>query len=134
VYPVQLEDATDFQLVFSFEQGGYKNQVSGQVGYTHEAAAAKFSRKVASKYYDVEPQGIYGYIYGGSGGSMQTVGVMENTEGIPHGRGSVRSRHPNQHAQQLHCKSCSVLWHTLSYKVSVSSILALAAFQYLPVG
>jgi hypothetical protein len=82
VYPLQTADARDFQLAFSFEQGGYRVQVSGKVGYRHEAAAAKFSREVASKYYGVPPDEIYGYIYGGSGGSIQTVGAMENTMGI----------------------------------------------------
>ncbi len=41
------------------------------------AAAARYSRKLAQEMYGVER--IYGYIYGGSGGGYRTMGSIENT-------------------------------------------------------
>lgn len=41
------------------------------------AAAARFSRKLAQEMYGVER--VYGYIYGGSGGGYRTMGSIENT-------------------------------------------------------
>lgn len=36
----------------------------------------------AAKYYDVDPKDIYGYVYGGSGGSFVTIRALENTYGV----------------------------------------------------
>lgn len=52
------------------------------MGYRGDAAAAKFSKEIAREYYGDTVEQIYGYIYGGSGGSLQTVGAMENTIGV----------------------------------------------------
>lgn len=48
--------------------------------YRVNAAAAKFSRVVAARLYDDHRP--FGYLYGGSGGSMQTMGSMQNTRGV----------------------------------------------------
>ncbi|KAH7361681.1 hypothetical protein B0T11DRAFT_317586 [Plectosphaerella cucumerina] len=71
--------ADDYVISFGVDSGAYTVQVSGTLGYRADAAAAKFSRKVAREYYDMPSGQIYGYIYGGSGGSFQVVGVMEQT-------------------------------------------------------
>jgi hypothetical protein len=48
--------------------------------YRANAAAAQFSRKVATEMYGgARP---YGYLYGGSGGGYRTLGSMENTNGV----------------------------------------------------
>jgi hypothetical protein len=50
------------------------------VGYRASAAVARYSRQVASEMYgDHRP---YGYVYGGSGGSLKTVGCFENCPGV----------------------------------------------------
>lgn len=48
--------------------------------YRANAAAAAFSRVVASKLFGERRH--YGYCFGGSGGAFRTVGGMENTEGV----------------------------------------------------
>lgn len=76
--------ATDRQLEFSLASGGYAVQAGNaavSVGYRHDAAAAKFARQVAADYYRSD-QPISGYLYGGSGGSLQTIGAAENTDGV----------------------------------------------------
>ncbi|KAL2809883.1 hypothetical protein BJX63DRAFT_445034 [Aspergillus granulosus] len=85
VYPLQNSTAEDESIAFSVDSGAYTLRVAGRVGYRGEAAAAKFSRRVACQYYegkDTSCERIYGYIYGGSGGSLQTIGAMENTIGV----------------------------------------------------
>lgn len=47
------------------------------VGYRVNAAAAKFSRRVAADMYG--PHRPYGYLHGGSGGAYQTISSAENT-------------------------------------------------------
>jgi hypothetical protein len=50
------------------------------VGYRASAAAAKYSRVLASKMYgDHRP---YGYLFGGSGGAFKTIGCVENCIGV----------------------------------------------------
>src|SRR5437016_5379316 len=49
-------------------------------GYRVNAAAAKFSRRVAAAIYG--PHRAYGYLYGGSGGAYQTVTSAEMTSGV----------------------------------------------------
>ncbi|KAF7555024.1 hypothetical protein G7Z17_g2468 [Cylindrodendrum hubeiense] len=82
VYPLQSSIASDYDIRFSAESGAYAVRVSGTLGYRADAAAAKFARTLAGKYYKRESAGIYGYIYGGSGGSLQTIGAIENTFGV----------------------------------------------------
>ncbi|WP_342043600.1 Tat pathway signal sequence domain protein [Bacillus sp. OTU2372] len=81
VYPLIDENATDETLSFGADSGAYTVQTNGGGGYRVDAAAAKFSRTVAASYYGSSER-IYGYIYGGSGGSFQTIGAIENTSGI----------------------------------------------------
>lgn len=81
VYPLQDENATDVNVSFGADSGAYTVQTNGGGGYRVDAAAAKFSRIVAAKYYGWFGR-IYGYIYGGSGGSYQTIGALEGSEGV----------------------------------------------------
>ncbi|KAL2693505.1 hypothetical protein Neosp_000065 [[Neocosmospora] mangrovei] len=78
-YPLQSADAPDRVIAFAADSGGYALQVSGSVGYRAEAAGAKFSKVIAREYYDAPGRKIHGYVQGGSGGSLQTVAMMENT-------------------------------------------------------
>ncbi|KAL4789746.1 hypothetical protein BDV19DRAFT_382853 [Aspergillus venezuelensis] len=86
VYPLQNSTAEDEAIAFGIDSGAYTLRVAGRVGYRAEAAAAKFSRRVACQYYygdkDMCSEHIYGYVYGGSGGSLQTIGAIENTVGV----------------------------------------------------
>lgn len=82
VYPTQTENATDEAIAFGADSGGYTVQINGGIGYRADAAAAKFSRKIAAEFYQQHKGHIHGYIYGGSGGSLQTAGALENTEGV----------------------------------------------------
>jgi hypothetical protein len=50
------------------------------VPWRASAATAKYSRVLAAEMYG--PGRIYGYVYGGSGGSYKTFGCIENTVGI----------------------------------------------------
>ncbi|KAL0941999.1 pkd domain containing protein [Colletotrichum truncatum] len=84
VYPTQTENATDETIAFGADSGGYTVQLGGGTGYQANAAVAKLSRQVASTYYQHNGS-IYGYIYGGSGGSLQTAGAMENTQDVWNG-------------------------------------------------
>ncbi|MFD2329340.1 PKD domain-containing protein [Cohnella sp. GCM10020058] len=81
VYPLQDERATDVNVSFGADSGAYTVQTNGGGGYRVDAAAAKFSKTVAADYYGW-PGRIYGYIYGGSGGSYQTIGALEGSEGV----------------------------------------------------
>jgi hypothetical protein len=81
-YPLTDQNATDRVIAFGAASGGYTVQASGTSGYRHAAAAAKFAETVAADYYDSGPRRIYGYLYGPSGGSFQTVGAIENTSGV----------------------------------------------------
>jgi hypothetical protein len=79
VYPIASDLARESLVGFAAESGGYAVQVTGALGYRHEAAAAKLSRELAAEYYAVQETQINGYIYGGSGGSYQVSGALENT-------------------------------------------------------
>jgi hypothetical protein len=93
VYPLQNEIAKDdpaFQppgigtegsIAFGAASGAYTVQTNGGSGYRVDAAAAKFSKTVAAGYYGTS-QRIYGYEYGGSGGSFQAISGIENTTGV----------------------------------------------------
>ncbi|KAL2803249.1 hypothetical protein BJX63DRAFT_437109 [Aspergillus granulosus] len=85
VYPLQNSTAEDDAIAFGADSGAYTVRVAAGVGYRGDAAVAKFSKLVANEYYgdkDSESARIYGYIYGGSGGSLQTIGALENTQGV----------------------------------------------------
>ncbi|KAG4440841.1 hypothetical protein IFR05_003654 [Cadophora sp. M221] len=87
VYPLQNDDANSVvpdTVAFCFDSKAYIVQVTGTTsGYRGDAAGAKLSRKIAAKYYNLpSTRHIYGYVYGGSGGSLVTVGAIENTKGI----------------------------------------------------
>jgi hypothetical protein len=61
--------------------GGDIRDASGLGGYRVNAAAAKYSRIVAADVYGTTSR-PRGYLYGGSGGAYQTLGAMENTQGV----------------------------------------------------
>lgn len=50
------------------------------MGYRVNAAAAKFSKTIATEMYGEHR--TYGYLYGGSGGAFQTIAGLENTVGV----------------------------------------------------
>lgn len=81
VYPLLDENATAEDIAFGADSGAYIVQTNGGTGYRVDAAAAKFSRTYAARYYGWSRR-IHGYIYGGSGGSYQTFGAIENTSGV----------------------------------------------------
>jgi hypothetical protein len=77
--------ASDRAIGFSIASGGYAVQTGNAgttLGYRHTAAAAKFAEKFAADYYHSGNREIYGYLYGPSGGSFQTTGAAENTNGV----------------------------------------------------
>ncbi|MEV5827668.1 hypothetical protein AB0L25_19065 [Spirillospora sp. NPDC052242] len=82
VYPTQDANATAETIGSGADAGAYTVQVTGTPGYRADAAAAKFSRTVAARHYASPGKRIHGYVYGGSGGSYQTIGAMENTTGV----------------------------------------------------
>ncbi|HEY9309275.1 MAG TPA: PKD domain-containing protein [Microbacterium sp.] len=76
--------ASDRAIGFALASGGYAVQAgngSVSLGYRHAAAAAKYAETVAAAYYGSDRE-IFGYLYGPSGGSFQTVGAAENTNGV----------------------------------------------------
>lgn len=81
VYPTIDQNITDENLEFDVASGGYAVQTNSGGGYRVDAAAAKFAKTVAARYYGATGR-IYGYVWGGSGGSYQTVGATENSTGV----------------------------------------------------
>ncbi|KAL0940303.1 pkd domain containing protein [Colletotrichum truncatum] len=81
-FPTQHENATDEVIGFALDSHAYAVQATGSRGFQAEAAAAQFSRVVARRYYGSCSRRIYGYLYGGSGGSLQVIGAVENSIGI----------------------------------------------------
>lgn len=90
-FPIQFDVAMG-DLGFTLDSGAYYVQTNlggmermripdPSIGaYRVNAAAAKYSRKVAAEIYgDHRP---YGYLFGGSGGSYQVMGAAENTTGV----------------------------------------------------
>jgi hypothetical protein len=74
------------------------------IGYRASAAVAQYSRVLAAEFYG--PHRPYGYIYGGSGGSLKTVAAFENTfnvwdGAVPYIYGSPMSM-PNVFTVQAH--------------------------------
>ncbi|WP_462402412.1 Tat pathway signal sequence domain protein [Pseudomonas sp. Marseille-QA0332] len=82
VYPFTDGLGTQQELTFAYESGAYLVKTGGSSGYRADAAAAKFSRQVARDYYAGSRPKVYGYVYGGSGGSYQTIAAMENSVGV----------------------------------------------------
>jgi hypothetical protein len=90
-FPIAFDVATG-DLGFSFDSGAYyvQTNLGGADGrppadptiaaYRVNAAAAKYSRQVAAELYG--PHRPFGYLFGGSGGSYQTIGAAENTQGV----------------------------------------------------
>lgn len=69
---------------FAFTHGAYIVGIAPgnpTVGYRVDAAAAKLAKAYAAKLYGT-PSRIYGYIFGLSGGSVQTMGAAEGTSGV----------------------------------------------------
>ncbi|KAH8896056.1 hypothetical protein GQ53DRAFT_779340 [Thozetella sp. PMI_491] len=82
VYPTQDANADGQTIGFGSDSGAYTVQITGSSGYRADAAAAKFSKTIAAKYYQYSELPIYGYVYGGSGGSYMAVGAVEETVGV----------------------------------------------------
>lgn len=84
-YPLNLEMLNTVDARFAFETGGGFTvgitPGSTDVGYRVPAAAAKLAKDYARKFYGTT-QRIYGYMYGQSGGSVQTIGAAEGTTGV----------------------------------------------------
>ena len=90
-FPIPFDVATG-NLGFTLDSGAYYVQTNlggtdrtpfadpAIAAYRVNAAAAKYSRQVASDIYGKHRP--YGYLFGGSGGSYQTIGAAENTEGV----------------------------------------------------
>ena len=81
-YPFTDGTASAQSLQFGSKSGAYIVKTGQSSGYRADAAAAKFSRQVARDYYGLGDEHIYGYVYGGSGGSYQTIAAVENSEGV----------------------------------------------------
>ena len=90
-FPIQFEVAVG-DLGFTLASGAYYVQTNNGLvfrnpgadpaiaAYRVNAAAAKFSRKVAAELYGEHRP--WGYLFGGSGGAYQTMGAAENTSGV----------------------------------------------------
>ncbi|KAF5704858.1 OPT family small oligopeptide transporter [Fusarium globosum] len=74
--------ASEREIGFRADSGGYTVRASGLPTYRGDATTAKFSMVIAREYYKPKANKIHGYIYGGSGGSLVTVRAMENTISI----------------------------------------------------
>jgi len=74
-------EAVREDLEFYADSGAYTITVQkGLLGHVAHASAAHVSRTVAKNFYGYEGK-IYGYLYGGSGGSMQSIGALEVSTG-----------------------------------------------------
>ena len=74
-------DAVTTDLAFDLDSGAYSITIpAGAMGHIKQASAAHVSRTIAKNYYDYDEK-IYGYLEGGSGGSMQTIGAIEASTG-----------------------------------------------------
>ena len=82
VHPFLYLDSVIEDFAFYSASGGYSISVpQGIMGHADHAAAAHVSRTIAKNYYEYNEK-IYGYLYGGSGGSMQTIGGLEVSTGL----------------------------------------------------
>jgi hypothetical protein len=84
-YPLNIEMLNIVDARFAFETGGgYTvgvNPGNPNVGFRVPAAAAKLAKAYARKHYGTNER-IYGYMYGQSGGSVQTIAAAEGTTGV----------------------------------------------------
>lgn len=84
-YPLNIEMLNVVHTRFAFETGGgYTvgvNPGNPNVGFRVPAAAAKLAKAYARKHYGTNER-IYGYMYGQSGGSVQTIAAAEGTTGV----------------------------------------------------
>ena len=90
-FPIQFDVAIG-NLGFTIDSGAYYVQTNlggadrmppadpAIAAYRVNAAAAKYSRVLAIELYGEHRP--YGYLFGGSGGSYQTIGSAENTRGV----------------------------------------------------
>lgn len=90
-FPIAFDVATG-NLGFTLDSGAYYVQTNlggadrtpladpAMAAYRVNAAAAKYSRIVVAELYGAHRP--YGYLFGGSGGSYQTIGSAENTSGV----------------------------------------------------
>ncbi|KAL1889861.1 hypothetical protein Sste5346_008584 [Sporothrix stenoceras] len=109
-YPVQQSTALPRNIVAALDGGAYFLQVKGAIGgFRADAAAAKFSKTVAAKYYGDASRRIYGYIYGGSGGSYVTVGAMEGSTGVWDGGVPIVIGSPGGNPQNLSVRALANL-------------------------
>lgn len=82
LYPYTDGIPDDETLRFGAESGAYIVQTGASSGYRADASAARFSREVARDFYGVKNKHIFGYVYGGSGGSYQTIAAIENSQDV----------------------------------------------------
>ncbi len=83
-YPLPFDMLNTVDDRFAFTNGGYTvgiNPGNPNVGYRVPAAAAKLAKAYANKLYGNTAR-IYGYLYGQSGGSVQSIGASEGTSGV----------------------------------------------------
>lgn len=84
-YPLNLPMLNTVDLRFAFETaGGYTVGImpgNPNLGYRVPAAAAKLAKEYARKFYSTDAR-IFGYLYGQSGGSVQTIAAAETTTGV----------------------------------------------------
>lgn len=90
-FPIPFDVATG-NLGFTFDSGAYYVQTNlggadrtpladpAMAAYRVNAAAARYSRQLAAEFYGEHRP--WGYLFGGSGGSYQTIGSAENTRGV----------------------------------------------------
>ncbi|KAK2674229.1 PKD domain superfamily [Fusarium oxysporum f. sp. vasinfectum] len=64
VFPIQNSTASDREIGFGAESGGYTVRASGRPTYRGDAAAAKVGMMIAREYYKPKTNKIHGYIYG----------------------------------------------------------------------
>lgn len=84
VYPLVLSQSYNKDPTFAFTHGAYVVYISPgdpEVGYRVDAAAAKLAKAYADRLYHSRAR-IYGYVFGISGGSVQTMGALEGTTGV----------------------------------------------------
>jgi len=83
-YPLPIESLNTVDNRFAFTNGGFTVAVISEnpnAGYRVIAAAAKLAKEYANKLYGNSGR-IYGYLWGMSGGSVQSMGANEGTTGV----------------------------------------------------
>lgn len=83
-YPLPFDMLNTIDERFAFTNGGFTVGIkpgNPNVGYRVPAAAAKLAKAYANKLYGNTTR-IYGYLYGQSGGSVQSIGASEGAIGV----------------------------------------------------